>query len=204
MDTREFRTKLGKALQREYTNKKFIVHADVKTLESEFGVTADSHILSDEAGLALFNTISEANEIPALRDPSGYMALDDNMSAFIHDTYEDRYTNMLYDVEDELVDGTGYGLRHVISSLNSTVRNDIKEYLPDDVNYGDLRFIKADAEKKQIVEKFVGLRLAKSLMYERKRDYEPATFERNKDQFIQAGTDLKNSLSGEKQESLEL
>lgn len=204
MEPKDFRVKLGRALQRELIDKRFITHVNQEVLLSEFGVTSDAHILPDKEGIALFNTISEKHGIPVLYDPSGYMALDDNLSAYIHDEYQVRYENMLYDIEDELVDGTGYGLRHVISSLKSTVRNDIKEFIPKDVDYGDLRFIKADSEKKDIVKRFVDLRLAKSIMYERKRDYEPETFERNHAQFVQAGEDLRASLSDEKQSALEL
>ena len=204
MDTKAIRTKLGRLIQLELKDDRLLAHVNVDALEKDFGVRPDSHIMSGDAGIALFNTVSQAAGVDPIRDPKGYMALDDNIFSYIHKRYGDVFESRLYDVEDSLIDGTGYGLNHVLQSLNSTVRSDIKEYLPEGMIYSDMRFIPATAERKDAVNTFVDLRVSKTLMYEMKRSYEPETIERNRTDFIEAGKALGATFVNDDDASLEL
>ena len=204
MEAKEVRSKLGRAIQLEYKNESWLAHINQDKLEEGFGVRPESHILSGDDGIKLFNEISEKEGVDALSDPKGYMSLDNNISAYIHDSYREQYENALDDIAGNFKDGTGYGVEHVLKSLSSTVRKNIKEYLPENTLYGDLRFVEATGERTLAVDKFVQERLSKTVAYEKSRSDDADTKERNHQRFVSAGENMRDALSDTKQEKLEL
>lgn len=204
MDKKEFRQKLGKSIRIERRGSDWLAHLDKKTLQEDFNVSLNAHITSKEKAVYVFNHISERRGIEPLRDPSGYMTLDNNLQQYVKSTYEDRYEETLEDIDDNIIDGTGYGVESVLNKLDSTIRKDVKEYLPKDMNYGDLRFVSATDERKEAVDKFVNARISKTLAYEKKRSYEPEAMERIDNRFKEAGQTFKESLGEEKSQGIEL
>lgn len=204
MDKKEFRQKLGKSIQIEKRGGDWLAHINKQSLKDDFNVSLNAHITSKEKALYVFNHISERLNVEPLRDPSGYMTLDNNLQKYIKNTYENRYEETLDDIEDNIIDGTGYGVEGVLNKLDSTIRKDVKEYLPKDMNYGDLRFVALTNERKEVVDKFVNARVSKTLVYEKKRSYEPEAVERIDTRFKEAGQALNQSLDDGNDQGLEL
>ena len=204
MDKKAFRQKLGQSIQIERRGSDWLAHLDKETLQKDFNVSLNAHLTSKEKAVYVFNYISEQRGVEPLRDPAGYMALDNNLQTYIKQTYEDRYEETLEDIEDNIIDGTGYGVESVLNKLDSTVRNDVKQYLPKDMNYGDLRFVAVNDERKQAVDTFVNARISKTLAYEKKRSYEPEAMERIDTRFKEAGQAFQDSLGDGNNQSLTL
>lgn len=204
MDKKEFRQKLGRSMQLEKRGDDWLAHLDKDAILKDFNVSLNVHITSKEKAMYVFNYISERLGVEPLRDPSGYMTLDNNVQQYIKSTYANRYEETLDDIEDNIIDGTGYGVEGVLNKLDSTIRKDVKEYLPKNMNYGDLRFIALTNERREAIDKFVDARISKTLVYEKKRSYEPEAIERFDNRFKEAGQKLKESLSEESKQSLEL
>jgi len=204
MDKKTFRQKLGRSIQLERRGSDWLAHLDKETLQKDFNVSLNAHLTSKEKAIYVFNYISEQRGVEPLRDPAGYMALDNNLQTYIKQTYENRYEETLEDIEDNIIDGTGYGVESVLNKLDSTIRNDIKQHLPKDMNYGDLRFVAVNDERKQAVDAFVNARISKTLAYEKKRSYEPEAMERIDTRFKEAGQAFQESLGDGNEKSLTL
>lgn len=204
MDKKEFRERLGRSIQLEKKDDSWLAHIDKDTLQEDFNVSLNAHITSKDKAVYVYNHISEKRGIEPLRDPTGYMTLDDNVQKRLKQTYRDKYENTLDDIDDNIIDGTGYGVESVLDKLDSTIRKDVKEYLPDDTTYGDLRFIQPTEEHQKSIDKFVNTRMSKTLAYEKKRSYEPEAMERIDNKFKDAGQGLKESLEGSDEQDLAL
>lgn len=152
------------------------------------------HILNGKDGIGLFNRMCETLDAKPLRDPTGYMALKGNIYDFIRNEYQNQYEDILQAIDNQMVDSTGYGVAHILDTLPSTIRHDIREYLPNTVNFGDLRFVEATDERKQIVREFVSCRVSKTLTYEKKRSYEQSSIDKTNAKFVNAGNRFKASL----------
>lgn len=191
---RQVWNELKGVIQLEQKDGSWLAHVDTVKAKELTGVET-YHICSKEDGMALFNQMSAALHASPLRDPTGYMALSGNVYAFLQNEYRNQYEDILQGIDNQLVDGTGYGVSHVLETLQSTIRKDVSEYLPKGQNYGDLRFLEATEERKDAVRTFVKCRVSKTLTYEKKRSYETATLERTHDKFVEAGKHLGDVLS---------
>ncbi|MGU9546265.1 hypothetical protein ACQW56_32715, partial [Bacillus cereus] len=58
-------------------------------------------------------------------DPLGYMTLDDNLYAYIHNKYQTEYSNAINMVENGLMSGGPYALRAVAGKLPQNIRKDM-------------------------------------------------------------------------------
>lgn len=195
-DVGEFRRNLGNNLQIELRDGGWITHVNQDTLRNEFDAETNHFVTSKENGINIFNRVSEEHGVKPLRDPSGYMALDGNVQSYMRNTYKDRYQETLYNIDDYIVDGTGYGVEAVLDKLDSVIRKDMRDILPEDMNYGDLRFVEAGPEEREAVDELVGARVSKTLAFEKKRSYEESSLERIDNRLEDAGKNLTKCLEG--------
>lgn len=196
MDNKEFRTLLGKSLQIERkADGGWLTHVDRDSLSKDFNTELDSFILSKAGGIETFNRVSESFDLPPLRDPTGYMTLDDNVQSYLKNSYLDTYEEALDNIDAYIVDGTGYGVEAVLDKVDSVIRKDMRSHLPEGMLYGDLRFVKATVEHKEAIDNLSSARLSKTLAYEKKRSYEKSSLERIDLRFEEAGENLKYQLS---------
>ena len=186
-------TSLKGVIQLELQNGSWTAHIDPHA--ADITDVPTNPVTSVYEGTRLFNQMCETLHARPLRDPAGYMTLDDNMYAYLRESYENQYEDALQGIDNQIIDGTGYGVTAVLKRLTPTIRNDVSEFLPKGVNYGDLRFVKATDERKQRVDDFVKCRVSKTLTYELKRSYSPETRDRTHQKFMEAGRRLGASLS---------
>lgn len=154
----------------------------------------DGGVLSREAGISRFNEEAEKHGLKSLRDPKGYMTLDDNVYQAIKDTYEEKYEARAQDIEDGFSLGTTYAMDYVLDHLDSTVRKDSKRFLPDGMVYGDLRFIKNTPEIQDKIDKVVDRRVEMTLKYSISRSIDDADFRRTFVLYDQAGKELAEAI----------
>ena len=161
----------------------------------------DGGYLSREAGIARFNEEAVANGLKELRDPKGYMALDDNVYQAIKDTYEDVYNQKAQDVEDgfSILQST-YALDAVLDKLDSVVRKDSKRFTPDGMVYGDLRFVRNTPEIQQHIDDMVNRRVEMTMKYAISRSVDDDNFRQTFEQYVTAGEALKNTIQPQESE----
>lgn len=205
MDTKEFRSLLGKSLQIERTSEgAWLTHVDQGSLLDDFNVESNSFVLSKHGGIELFNQISESFDVPALRDPSGYMVMEDNVQGYLKNSYINHYEDTLDNIDANIIDGTGYGVEAILDKIDSVIRNDMRNVLPDDMVYGDLRFTKANVDQKVAIDEMANARVSKTLAFEKKRSYEVSSLERIDQRFVDASDKVTKSLSSEKEQMLQM
>lgn len=190
----QVRKELKGTIQLEHKDGAWLAHVDSGKVKDLTGIDAP-HVCSTKDGIELFNRMSEKLHAKPLADPTGYMALKGNIYDYLHQEYQNQYEDTLQAIDNQLLDGTGYAVSHVLDTLQSVVRKDIKPFLPEGETYGNLRFVEATNDRKKAARDFVRCRVDKTLTYEKKRSYEKATLERTHQKFMDAGERLKDSLS---------
>lgn len=194
---KEIRTEVGSCLQLERKNASWLVHVDRERIENAYGVQVDNHILSKQDGIALFNQLCESQGILPMERPEGYMPLQNNVYAYLHQCYQDSYEDALDGIEDGLLDGTGYGLQAVLDKLDSKIRKDSHDFMPKGQNYGDLRYVALNDERKNAIDKYVGKRVMQTLTYEKSKGYEQSTITRFKEQLNDCADKIRATLEDE-------
>lgn len=181
---------IGKALQVERDR----VHIDASFLaEQGFDVPKDP---TRDEGIALFNEIAEANGLDTLRDPLGYMALDDNAYNYLQTAYKDKYEDVAEKIDAGLMRGGSYSMRAVLDKRPQVIRKDIGSLLPKDMKYSECRFIKATPEIKEAVDDFVDSRIKITHAHSIRRSVEQDTFTRLQDELKEKGHVLSDHLTG--------
>lgn len=182
-------------VQLERRNGSWLAHVDTERVLGLSGIES-AHVVSREQGITLFNQIAEQFHAYPLRDPVGYMALDNNMYEFVHREYRNQYEDTLQAIDNNFIDATGYGVEAVLSHLDSTIRKNMSQNcMPDGERYGNLRFVPATDECRKAVKDFVKQRVDKTLTYEKKRSYEKDTIARADKKYEQAAERVKALLS---------
>lgn len=162
---------IGNALQIEGTN----AHVDREFLRAQ-GVEAPENP-SRADGIRIFNMIAEKNGLNPLNDPMGYMKLNDNVYDAIHDEYKLKYQQAADMIDNGLMQGGSYGMKSVLDNVNSHIRKDIKPFMPKDMKYSELRFVKASPEIKDTIDAFVAARVRWTYSYGIRRSVEASTFD---------------------------
>lgn len=179
---------IGRALQ---------VEGSKTNVDTEF-VTAQGVAIPDNPtrldGVKLFNEIAMKNELKPLPDPLGYMTLDGNLYAYIHDKYQTEYSNAINMVENGLMSGGSYALREVAGNLPQNIRKDIKPFMPDKFKYSEMRFVKASDEMKHCVDDYVSARVQLTHLYHMRRRVEDPIFKDLRYQMSSAGNKLKELI----------
>lgn len=179
---------IGRALQ---------VEGYKTNVDTEF-VTAQGVAIPDNPtrldGIKLFNEIAIKNELKPLSDPLGYMTLDGNLYAYIHNKYQTEYSNAINMVENGLMSGGSYALREVAGKLQPNIRKEMTPYMPDNFKYSEMRFVKASDEMKHCVDDYVSARVQLTHLYHMRRRVEDPIFDDLNYRLSSAGNKLKDLI----------
>lgn len=187
-------SKIGESFQIEEN----MCHIDTKQLERDTGFVITTPLVTRAEGIDLFNKVAEANGLPARQDPAGYMILDDNVYQYLHESYEDHYERAAEDIEGGFGYGTVHAMNGVLDKLKTHVRNNVREHLPEGVQYSELRFKRATPELKDAVDTFVEKRVNVTRLASMGtigRKVEQATFDRATRLYHEAGFALGDKLA---------
>lgn len=191
---RSVRSELAETIQLELKEGKWTAHVDAPRVLQITGITTKPE-LSGEEGVALFNQMSAARQVMPLRDPLGYMTLNDNLYDYIKDQYTFQYEDMIDNIDAGFINGNGRGCEAVLDKLDATVRKNIREYcLPDGVHYQSLRHVEVTDDLRSAVDEFVKNRVTKTVDFERKRSHSKESLERDHQKFLAAGAALKTAI----------
>lgn len=189
------RAEMTGLIQLELSEGKWTAHVDTDAVKAMTGIDTEVE-LTREQGIALFNQMSEAREVTPLRDPMGYMTLDDNVYNYIKDQYEFQYDDTIQNIDAGFINGNGRGCEAILDKLDATVRKNVREYcLPDGVNYQDLRFMAVTPDLENAVNEFVKQRVTKTVNFEKKRDHSAESLAKDHERFLAAGEALKVKIA---------
>ncbi len=192
---KKVREEMTGLIQIELKDSKWTAHANVDAIKAMTGIDTEPE-LTREQGIALFNKMSEARHVMPLRDPMGYMGLENNLYDYIKDQYEFQYDDAIQNIEAGFITGNGHGCEAVLAKLDKTVRHDIRiNCLPEFVNYRDLRHMDPTPELQSAVNDFVKQRVIVTIDYERKRNYSKEAIEKDFNKYTAAGEALKEQIS---------
>lgn len=165
----------------------------------------DGRVTSREAGVARFNEEAEKQGLKPLRDPQGYMTLDDNVYQAVKDTYEEKYDTKAQEIEDGFsVIKSTYAIDALLDKLDATVRKDSKRFVPEGMVYGDLRFVRNTPEIQEKIDKMVDKRVEMTLKYQISRSVDDESFMRTFHGFVEAGKELANTIQPNQEQQLTL
>lgn len=148
-----------------------------------------------DGAIAVFNQIAQKNDLKPLRDPTGYMKQAQNVYDELHAAYEDYYTEALENAEDGIMPGGGYGEKAILNKLNSVIRKDMKSFVPEGMNYTDLRFEPLDDKKAGLIDDLAKSRVKLTQMHTIKRSVEKNSFLRASDDFHFNGLKLGQEIA---------
>ena len=171
-----------------------------KKLQIEGDVVHDQYtntMISREEGIARFNEEAEKEGLKPLFDPVGYMALDGNVHAALAKTYDEKYNAIASDIEDGFSMGSVQAMDAILDKLPSVIRKDSKKFLPEDLNYGDLRFVRNTPEIQANIDKMVDKRIEMTLKYSMSRSIDDASFKKTYLQFSEACNQFADSVSAQ-------
>lgn len=188
---KQVRESMTGMIQMELKEGAWTAHVDTSAVARLTGIAAKPE-LSREEGIALFNRMSETQHVMPLRDPMGYMTLENNTYDYIKDQYEFQYNDTIEAIDNGFINGNGRGCEAVLEKLDATVRKNIREYcLPDGVNYQDLRHVEVTPDLEEAVNGFVKQRVTQTVNFEKKRSHSRESLEKDKEKFLAAGENLK-------------
>ena len=162
-EIKEERLRIGGGLQLE----KGVVVVNHEYLDDE--IDPSIKYLSKEEGIAKFNEISESLGIPTLVNPTGYMAVDDNVYDFVKETFREKYTDKFTKVKEGQELGNAYALEQVISRLdskeNNLVTQTMKPFLPANCKFSDLKNIRMNDDMESSINDIVDSRIRMTITH---------------------------------------
>lgn len=191
-------------IKMELKNGSWTAHVDVGKVKDMAGIETKPE-LSGQDGIKLFNQISMAKHVMPLRDPMGYMTLDNNTYDYIKDQYDFQYNDAIDNIDAGFLNGNGYGCDAVLEHLDRNVRKNIREFcLPVGMHYQDLRHVAATPEIRDAVDEFVKWRVTQTINYEKKRDHTEESLQKDYAKYLQAGEGLREAIACEAVLSLDI
>lgn len=188
------RSSMTGIIQLEVNEGHWISHVDTDAVMAMTGIVSKPEITCEE-GIALFNRMSEIRHVMPLRDPLGYMTLDDNVYNYIKDQYAFQYDDTIQNIDAGFINGNGRGCEAILDKLDATVRKNICEFcLPDAMNYQQLRYVKVTPDLQNAVDNFVKQRVIKTVNFEKKRDHSEESLAKDHAKFLEAGNLLKEQI----------
>lgn len=161
-----------------------VMHADPNTVQ-KYGV---SQAASDRQEIVNnFNKIAQAENLPPLRDPLGYMELPSNAYRYTNAKFNDVYTRQRSQIEMGVRQGGTYATEAVMGKLASVVRKTVSEYLPEGIKYSDLKFTPLNEDLRNAIDHLAEKRSELTFMYVNKRSFEPARQKQLRQEFQKSG-----------------
>lgn len=185
--------KIGESFQLEGD----MCHIDREKLKRDTGYETDYHVVSRQEGFDMFNEVSRQHGLRELRDPKGYMPLEDNVYEYIRDTYLDMYEDAYDDIDGGFGYGTKAAMRAMIDKVDVHMKKNVSEHLPEGLKYNELRFKRLTPEIADAVDDFVGKRVIITRLRSMGtlgRAVEKETFDRAIRQYHESGEVLGRTL----------
>lgn len=193
---RNMRSMMTGLVQLEVKNGEWTAHADCDKIKQLIGIELDpDKTLSGEEGVALFNRMSRRLCVMPLRDPLGYMTLNNNLYTYIKNQYVFQYEDTIDAIDAGFINGNGRGCEAVLDKIDSTVRKNMREFcLPEGVSYLDLRHTACTPELTSAVDAFVKQRVTKTVNFEKKRSHSAESLAKDHEKFLAAGDNLRMKI----------
>lgn len=156
-------------------------------------------LITREEAVKLFNEIAMENGYPHTLTPEGYMAQPDSIYNKIKDTYYNKYAQTRNDVANGYIDSYVQPFDYALKRINSPKRNnmvveDMKNFLPKDIPFGELRFLKTNPEINESIEELVDSRIQMTIIYSKSRDYKNNQFKEVRENFMKQGEKLVEQI----------
>lgn len=170
---------IGKLIQIERNH----AHVDVQALQAMRGDDYHQSYITKDQAIQLFNDTAEKVGLQPMRDPKGYMTLDDNLMSAIKDYYDEVYQDAYDAIENGQGYGTTYAVGYILDNFDKVVRKDVTSCLPKGVNYGDLRFMKTTPEMEPILQDMANARLEVTITKSISRQFDQGAVEKSVQKF---------------------
>lgn len=188
------RGKMAGMIRLEMKRGDWTAHVNTDEVRNLTGIESEPE-LSRQEGIKLFNSMSIQQQVMPLRDPMGYMTLENNVYDYIKDQYDFRYNDTINSIDAGFINGSGYGCEKILDNLDAVVRKNIREYcIPSGVHYQDLRFVSLTPEIEHAVDEFVKQRVTKTVNYEKRRDHTMESLQKDHEKFMAAGDALREII----------
>lgn len=151
-------------------------------------------LLNLEEARVVFNRMSERFGAKPLREPWGYMALEDSFYNVMKDTYADFYDEHLEKIENGMGLGSPRAFEAVLDTLDKRVLKDMKSFEGDQFVYGDLRFLPVTDTLQEQLDDFVKTRVLFSAAHSIKRSVSDDRLEELKGQLRDKGLGLRDTI----------
>lgn len=156
-------------------------------------------LITREEAVKLFNEIAMENGYPHTLTPEGYMAQPDSIYNKIKDTYYNKYAQTRNDVANGYVDSYVQPFDYALERITSTKRNnmvvsDMSNFLPKEIPFGELRFLKTNPEINESIEELVDSRIQMTIIYSKSRDYKNNQFQEVREDFMKQGEKLVEQI----------
>ena len=147
----------------------------------------------------MFNDIAEENGYNRSLTPEGYMAQPYSIYNSIKDTYYNKYAQTRMDVEKGYIDSYVQPFDYALERITSTKRNnmvvsDMSNFLPKEIPFGELRFLKTNPEINESIEELVDSRIQMTIIYSKSRDYKNNQFQEVREDFMKQGEKLVEQI----------
>lgn len=178
-------------------------------------VDEDVKYLNVDEGIKLFNKVAVESGLSDIKDPKGYMCSRNSVRDYLSESYNKRYSELFEatkptndidgqdSVEGREIMGANVAIRNVLERLEAqgnkmtVIRNDMKEFLPVGVKFGDLRFMDTTPAINQKIDKMVMYRSGMTIERNMKRQLSDERRQKTVDRFRKAGLSLKGELEKE-------
>ena len=156
-------------------------------------------LITREEAVKLFNEIAMENGYPHTLTPEGYMAQPDSIYNKIKDTYYNKYAQTRNDVANGYIDSYVQPFDYALERITSTKRNnmvvsDMSNFLPKEIPFGELRFLKTNDEIDESIEELVDSRIQMTIIYSKSRDYKNNQFQEVREDFMKQGEKLVEQI----------
>lgn len=196
-EIREERLRIGGGLQLE----KGVVVVNHEYLDGE--IPDDVKYLTKQEGIEKFNEISEGLGIPTLVNPTGYMAVDDNIYDYVKETFRDKYEDKFNKVKNGEELGNAYALEQTISRLdakeNNLVTQTMKPFLPANCKFSDLKNVRINDDMADSIDNIADSRIRMTITHalSRKLKDEGKRFKETVSEMNSHGMTFKKQLADE-------
>ena len=156
-------------------------------------------LITREEAVKLFNDIAMENGYNRLLTPEGYMAQPYSIYNSIKDTYYNKYVETRDSIANGQIDAYvqpfDYALERITSQKsNNMIVSDMKEFLPKEIPFQELRFLKTNDEIDESIEELVDSRIQMTIIYSKSRGYKNNQFQEVRENFMKQGEKLVEQI----------
>lgn len=198
-EKKRLRTDLGQCLQVELN----YCHVDYDKLE-DLGYNLDSLDIEDEMitredGISLFNQLSEQKGLDPLRNPLGYMKVEDNVYDVLRDLYTEHYEDQLEKIDNGQAMGSPVTMEVILDNLSAKVTKDTRRLIPETMKYQDLYHLAVSDDLEETMTRFVKQRVIYTSSWSIRRSLSKDALDRQRNLLKDRGEDLKKAIGEELQ-----